>query len=123
VIMEASTETASESSIHLRFLSLSRARDLMFLRIGKGSMSCCREVQLVRTSNSSRIAAIVSAVRGSLGVGIGAIPKADPWASHQFWMSRRSVWLGTSSKDESFCMVAGHVWLPASSHGSMLLRS
>ncbi len=117
-ITEASTETASNSWMHLRFLSLSRTTDLMFFRLGSGSTELC-------TSRS--ILATVFAATGTEGVERSRTRAPDepppPCASHQFWMRRRNVWFGTSSKEASVYIVAGHVWFPASSHGSMMLRS
>jgi hypothetical protein len=117
-ITEASTETASDSWMHLRFLSLFRATDLMFFRLGSGSTELC---------TLRNILATVSAATGTKGVKRSRTRAPDepppPCASHQFWMRRRNVWFGTSSKEASVYIVARHVWFPASSHGSMLLRS
>jgi len=117
-ITEASTEMASNSWMHLRFLSLFQTTDLMFFRLGSGSTELC-------TSRS--ILATVFAATGTEGVERSHTRVSDepppPCASHQFWMRRRNVWFGTSSKEASICIVVGHVWFPASSHGSMLLRS
>ncbi len=117
-ITETSTKMASNSWMHLRFLSLSRATDLMFFKLGSGS---------TELYTSRNILATVSAATGTEGVKRSctrASNKPPPsCASQQFWMRRRNVWFGTSSKEASVCIVAGHVWFPTSSHGSMLFRS
>ncbi len=58
-ITEASKEMASDSWMHLRFLSLSRATDLMFFRLGSGSMQLCTLRSILAT---------VSAATGTKGV-------------------------------------------------------
>ncbi len=127
IITEASTETAtSDSCIHLRVLSLSRASDLMFLRVGKGSAVELRSwCSMVATVSGTHIRACRSLGVARIGTTLASkVVEPASWVSrHQLWMRRRSVWLGTSSKDDSFCMVAGQVWFPAFSQSSMLLRS
>jgi hypothetical protein len=90
----------------------------MFFRLGSGSTELC-------TSRS--ILATIFATTGIEGVERSHTRAPDelppPCASHQFWMRRRNVWFGMSSKEANVCIVAGHVWFPASSHGSMLLHS
>jgi len=117
-ITEVSMEMASDYWMHLRFLSLSRATDLMFFRLGSGSTELC---------TSQSILAIVSTATGTKGVARSHTRALDeplpPCASHQFWMRHRNVSFGTSSKEANVCIVAGHVWFPASSHGSMMLCS
>ncbi len=100
-ITEVSTEIASDSWMHLQFLSLSRTTNLMFFRLGSGSIELC-------TSRS--ILATVSAATGIEGVERSRTRAPDepppPCASHQFWMRRRNVWFGTSSKETNVCIVA-----------------
>jgi len=117
-ITEASTKMASDSWMHLRFLLLSRAIDLMFFRLGSGS---------TELSTSRSILATISAATSTEGVERsrtrGPEQSPPPCASYQFWMRRRNVWFGMSSKEANVYIVVGHVWFPASSHGSMLFRS
>jgi hypothetical protein len=73
----------------------------MFFRLGSGSIELC-------TSRS--ILATVSAATGIEGVERSRTRAPDepppPCASHQFWMRRRNVWFGTSSKETNVCIVA-----------------
>uniref|UniRef100_A0A7C8YIX5 Secreted protein n=1 Tax=Opuntia streptacantha TaxID=393608 RepID=A0A7C8YIX5_OPUST len=61
-------------------------------------------------------------LRGIRGVGMRSTP-CEWFSTHQSWIIRRMLWLGTRSRVRKTCLVMGQVMLPASSHFSMLSRS